>query len=206
MFCFERAILPREMAVANAYHLREQARTARSKLQQDRSSAFIQAAEAFSKCARAARKQKPTFFRNAGDCYEQGAKYIEAAQSYLEAEEFTRAASLYRKTGMLDEAVKVVKLHKHQVDQLVAAEIIHVARLYYFQEEKKLEFVSLLSAIYAFPHASLITGKLWLCSHLRRQPWSSQKNMTLTSLKQLCLRLLEESQMQPNYTLQKAAR
>jgi tetratricopeptide (TPR) repeat protein len=142
MFCFERAVLPREMAVANAYHLREQARSTRSKVQQGRSSAFIRAAEAFSECALAAVKQKQIFLRNAGDCFEQGANYTKAAHAYLEAEEFSRAAVLYCRAGMFDEAVQVVKAHRDQMDPLVVDEVIHVSRLYYFKEEKKLKYVS----------------------------------------------------------------
>jgi hypothetical protein len=135
MYCFGQGDLHRELASANAYHLREQARVTNAKASQERSRAFLRAAEAFLKCASTAVKEEQTFLHDAGECYEQGGNDIEAAHIYLKAQKFTRAALLYRKVGMFDEAVKVVQEHKGQMDPHVAGDIIHDAQLYYFKEQ-----------------------------------------------------------------------
>lgn len=130
MHCYERALLPRERAVAEAYCLRDQARGTEPRSDDTkRVSAFTRAAEAFWSSADAAVKEKTTYFRIAGECYEECGNDVLAAYAYQNAAEYTRAAQLYRKVGMFDEAVAVVKGHNVTPD--VAESIIDVSRLEY---------------------------------------------------------------------------
>ena len=143
MHCFERANLPREMAVANAYYLREQARSLLGSSPQRNGpclKAFIKAAEAFLDCASSASKETRTYFSVAADCFERGDDIKRAAKANLDAENFTRAAQLYRKVGMFDEAVQIVKDHKEKMEAHIADSIVDIARLYYFKEHE-LEYV-----------------------------------------------------------------
>ncbi len=73
---------------------------------------------------------------NAGYCFEHCGEDRKAAQAYLNAEEFTLAAKLYRKSGLFDEAVDVVQSHKDQIPQDVVDGIIGVARLFYFKSSQ----------------------------------------------------------------------
>lgn len=144
MHCFERANMHREVAVAHAYYLREQARTSPVDPKRSlyaRSKAFLSAADAFLECAGAASTEQRAYFQNAADCYVAGGDIPKAAQAFLSAEKFTHASQLYRKCGLFDEAVKVVKDHREGMQQDVADSIIGVSRLFYFREHK-LEYVS----------------------------------------------------------------
>ena len=137
MHCFERASLPREMSVAHAYFLREVARKvtsgsrAKSKA---RSEAFTKAANAFIECAAIAMSRRKDYFKNAGDCYEHGGDDRKAAKAYYDGEDFTRAAQLYRKVHMFDEAVEVIRAHQDRMDGTVVNQVRDVARLFYFKE------------------------------------------------------------------------
>jgi hypothetical protein len=144
MHCFERANMHREVAVAHAYYLREQARALPVAPRQGphtRSSALILAADAFLECAAAASTEQRAYFQIAADCYEAGGNNLKAAQASLKAEKFTRASQLYRKCGLFDEAVQIVKDHKGSMQQDVVDNIMGVSRLFYFKEHK-LEYVA----------------------------------------------------------------
>lgn len=135
--CFERASLHREVAVADAYHLREQARAIPAGSRHTnfaRFEAFLAAASAFVDCANVATKEKRAYFRNAADCFIQGGNDRKAAHAYMDAEEYNLAAKLYRKCGMFDEAVQVAKDYEKMMDANVVESIIDVARLFYFKE------------------------------------------------------------------------
>jgi hypothetical protein len=139
MYCFERAGLNREVAVSHTYFLREQARltpTPRSKQSSFlREKAFATAADAFLSCAVSATtlKEEKAYLRNAADCFVNALDDFKAAQTYVQAEEFTTAAKLYRKCAKFDEAVKIVTDYRSFVDREVAENIIDVARLFYFR-------------------------------------------------------------------------
>lgn len=132
MHCYERALLPRERAVAEAYCLRDQARGTAVEPGGDdteRVLAFRRAADAFWSSAEVAVKEKTSYYRIAAECYLQYGDELQAAHAYHNAAEYTHAARLYRRVGMFDEAVAVVK--SHDVDPSVAENIIDVSRLEY---------------------------------------------------------------------------
>jgi hypothetical protein len=94
--CYERATMPREVYVAHAYFLREQARTTQggdtSHMKEGRRVAFVFAAEAFLTCPKQARKFTPAYYRIAGECFEEAPDILRAAEAFLEAREYNIAA------------------------------------------------------------------------------------------------------------------
>jgi tetratricopeptide (TPR) repeat protein len=139
LHCFERAGLSREVVVSRTYYLREQARLTPAgesrKNRQTRTAAFLVAAKAFLECAKAATNAtyKRVYYRNAGDCFERAEEKGQAACAYLEAQEYTTAAKLFRGCAKFDEAVDVVKRYRQEMDAEIAQNIFDVARLFYFR-------------------------------------------------------------------------
>ncbi|KAG6874166.1 hypothetical protein C0995_005584 [Termitomyces sp. Mi166 len=138
--CYERASMPREMAIANAYYLRGEAHKAPSgesrHLKEQRHCGFITAAKAFLDCAQEAGKNRTEYFRCAAKCFELAAEELRAAKTYLEAHEYDTAAKLFRQLGRFDEAVDVIKNYKESMGSDIVQNIKEVARLFYFREER----------------------------------------------------------------------
>ncbi|KAI0716097.1 hypothetical protein C8T65DRAFT_606293 [Cerioporus squamosus] len=138
MHCYERAGLPREKAVAHAYYLREVARST-AVTRGDTTAqavAFTKAAEAFLASAQDAITEKKAYYRIAAECYVHAGDDQKAARAYVSATEYTLAAQHFRKAGMFEEAVSVVKAHKDKVAENVASSIIDVSRLYFLREKQ----------------------------------------------------------------------
>lgn len=136
MHCYERAGHAREKAVANAYYLREVARST-SVNKGDaaaRVAAYIAAAVAFSASAQEAVTEKRTYYRIAAECYIQIDDDQKGAQAYVSAGEYKLAAQHFRKAGKFDEAVEIVKVHWDEVPKGVVESILEVSRLYYLRE------------------------------------------------------------------------
>ncbi len=138
--CYERAGLPREKDVAVVYCLREQARAKpvpRRGVDPIRAAAFIQAAEQFHQSATKAttRSEMRAYYRIAAECFAEAGDDRRAAKAYLDAMEYTRSAQYYRKAGLFDEAVEVVKKYSDEIPAPVAESIIMVAKMHYFREE-----------------------------------------------------------------------
>ncbi|GBE78672.1 predicted protein [Sparassis crispa] len=139
MHCYERASLPREKAVAHAYYLREQARSTPASTRGDgmtQSKAFTTAAEAFWGSAEEAFLEKRSYFRIAAECYSISGDDGKAAHAYFNASEFTLSAKSYRKAGLFDEAVGVIRVHREAMNQDVVESIIDVSRTIYLRERK----------------------------------------------------------------------
>jgi uncharacterized protein YgiB involved in biofilm formation len=124
--------------MANAYYLRQEARKSPGgnsrRAIEARTTAFFEAAAAFMDCAR--EDGTLAYFRIAAECFEDAGDDLQAAQSYRDAEEYTRSTELYRKLGKFDEAVAIVKMHKEKIRPDVVTNVTNVARLYYFREQK----------------------------------------------------------------------
>jgi tetratricopeptide (TPR) repeat protein len=130
MHCFERAGMSREMAVADAYLKRENARLmpAGTKAQDAaRASAFVEAAACFVECAKVGGEK--AYYRLAGECYARADRDLEAGSAYKAAELYDHSARHYRKGEYFDEAVSVIQ--NHQVDPLFKEKLIDVAKFYY---------------------------------------------------------------------------
>ncbi|KAJ7479993.1 hypothetical protein B0H11DRAFT_1263344 [Mycena galericulata] len=136
--CFERAFLPRQAAMAGAYYLRQEARKSpggnNRRAIEARRTAFLEAAAAFLGCAR--EDKTLAYFRIAAECFEEAGDDLQAAQTYKDAKEYTRATELYRKLGHFDDAVDLVKNHRKEIRPEVVTNVTNVARLFYFKEQK----------------------------------------------------------------------
>lgn len=138
MHCYERAGLAREKAVAYAYYLREVARST-SVTRGDTTAqavAFIAAAEAFIASAKDAVMETKAYYRIAAECYVHAGDDHKAARAYVAATEYTLAAQHYRKAGMFEDAVNVVRSHKDKVVSTVASSIVDVSRLFFLRERQ----------------------------------------------------------------------
>ncbi|KAJ7715028.1 hypothetical protein DFH07DRAFT_762888, partial [Mycena maculata] len=138
--CFERAYMPHEAAVARAYHLREQANEMPNGLRREitaRKVAFLEVATAFMDCAKHGRGDAvKTYFRRAGESFEDAGDITKAISAYTEARCFNRVAELHRIAGEFDDAVATVQKHRHGIDVEVFERVINVARLFYFKKKQ----------------------------------------------------------------------
>ncbi|KAH8101589.1 hypothetical protein BXZ70DRAFT_104267, partial [Cristinia sonorae] len=141
---YERAGFVREKDVAYAYHLREMARAkvvaSRAQAQPDiaRNEAYLTAAYAFLSSAKVAenRQERLAYYRIAAECFAEGDDFGKAGEAYLSAAEYTRSAQHYRKAGMFDEAVDVIKAHNKDIPEQAAEKIMDIAKIHYFTKNK----------------------------------------------------------------------
>lgn len=148
MRCFERAGLPYEKSIAEAYSLRQQARAVgHGPDYSRRMSLFSAAGDAFSVCAESSHNdsRRKEYYGKAGECFQDADDLINAAQAYLHGEYYTRAALFFRRAGMFDEAVDVVLQFRDRIDQVVVERIIDASRIHYFHDNK-IEYVALIIA------------------------------------------------------------
>ncbi|KAL0950587.1 hypothetical protein HGRIS_007379 [Hohenbuehelia grisea] len=136
--CFERALLPLEAAVADAYFCREEARkhpnnpTRKADIEK-RQEAYITAAQRFMRAAISppVPDHQSQYYRNAAQCFEDAGDDISAAEAYVRAAEYTTACRLYRRHAAFVPAVDIIQKHRSEVDDRVAETIMDVARLFY---------------------------------------------------------------------------
>ncbi|KAH7874451.1 uncharacterized protein C8R40DRAFT_1108966 [Lentinula edodes] len=138
--CFERALQPKKVAIAEAYRLREKAE--RSSLDKSnaklRNAQFHEAAEAFYQCSRSARRKRISdFVRLSGTCYEKAGEFLLAARNYNLARRFNDSVRCYRKADRYDEAVKIVQTET-DVEPSLVADTIRVAKMFYFNQVQSL--------------------------------------------------------------------
>ena len=139
---FMRADNPRLAAVANAYALQVMAQKMPNHLgtTKTRPAAFESAAQAFLACARDAHENGSDKYKNynqlAAKCLEEAGNIVEAAENYRIAEQFTKAALLFRKSGKFDDAYDIVINHRDKVAPEDLESVKDVTRLYYLREKK----------------------------------------------------------------------
>lgn len=137
MHCFERADKKRETRVAYAYYLREQARGMRSDTRTTHKAyneAYIATAQAFMRCGHEAVKERSEYFRIAGKSYLTVEDIPRAAEAYVLSGDYTQGAQLYRRAGMFEQAVTLLRGHRKEVNTEVAERIMNVSRLHYFNK------------------------------------------------------------------------
>ena len=139
MHSYERAGMPREKGIAHSYHLREQARAIPVRNRpgdNERRSAYTKVAEAFLASAQDATifRERSEYYRIAAEAFLVLKDHAQAAKAFENASEFTEAAQHYRRAGMFDETVSVIKNHGGAVDPAVADKLTNVARYYYLQQ------------------------------------------------------------------------
>lgn len=141
MESFKKAKLHYKASIAEAYYLRDQARatpiwsgprgSASSK------KAFLIAAEAFIFCAAPATGDtRLAYLKAAGECFVGHGDDSRAADTYLDAQEYTYAAKLCRKVGRFDDAVEIIQKHYDKIPRSVAESIMNVVRLFYFRNPR----------------------------------------------------------------------
>jgi len=134
MHCFSRALLPRMVAICEAFHLREVARAkagvAPRRVQQE---AFITAADAFMANGNGAPQgeDKLQYYRNAADCYVRAEDDRKAADAYLDAREYDLAAWRFRKVGLFDKTLEVLHEHSKNISSESSEELYAVCRLFH---------------------------------------------------------------------------
>ncbi|KAH9971205.1 hypothetical protein BGW80DRAFT_1322645 [Lactifluus volemus] len=121
MHSYERAGKTREKNVANAYHLREQARgiPVRNRPGDDeRRNAYTKVAEAFLASGQEATitRERNEYYRIAAESFLVLEDHARAAQAFEKASKFTEAAQHYRHAGMFDETVSVIRNHGSAMD------------------------------------------------------------------------------------------
>ena len=135
--CYERALMPREMMISDAYLLREQARKLTSgnsrRLKDECHAAFLIAAHKFLSCAAEAGRSRIIYFRRASECFQAAQDDEQAAEAYLKAGDYDIAAKLFRKLGQFDAAIDVIDVNGEQMSKDVVETIKDVARLHYFR-------------------------------------------------------------------------
>ncbi|KAG8691136.1 hypothetical protein FRC09_011720, partial [Ceratobasidium sp. 395] len=132
MLCFDKAGLPLERDVAAAYQARKEAWClfAKSADEQIWSGLFIRAAGNFIYCAiRTDGKQQTDRYLRAAECYLQAKSWVLAATAFVSAEEYGLAAKCFCRAGRFDDAVTIVKKHKHEIQEKLVDEVLEMARL-----------------------------------------------------------------------------
>ncbi|KAG8982207.1 hypothetical protein FRB93_008303 [Tulasnella sp. JGI-2019a] len=138
IFCFEKADMPLEKAIAEAYLSRQQARRLLSH-DPKRSAAFVASGSAFEEAAALSADmptQRKKLFLAAAECFIQGGRRIRAAKAYYNAEEYTESALEYRKAKSYDQAVQVIHTHRASINPTIAEEIISVVKLVYVKADQ----------------------------------------------------------------------
>ena len=139
MHSYERAAMPREKAIAYAYHLREQARgiPVRNRAgDKERRNAYGKVAKAFLTSAGetgATSREQSEYYRLAAEAFLTLEDHAQAAQAFEKASKFTNAAQNYHRAGMFNELVAVIKNHRAAMDSSVAEKLTNVARYYYLE-------------------------------------------------------------------------
>ena len=129
-------------AVANAYVLQDIALKMPNHLgsTKTRPAAFESAAQAFLVCARDAHEsgsdKYKDYYQLAAKCSEEAGNIIKAAEYYRIAENFTKAALLFRKSGKFDDAYDIITNHSDKVAPEDLESVKDVTRLYYLREKK----------------------------------------------------------------------
>ncbi|KAH6917677.1 hypothetical protein BKA70DRAFT_1178699 [Coprinopsis sp. MPI-PUGE-AT-0042] len=137
VLAFKRAGSTRQAYVAQAYQLRKEAEltlpsSARKNLFRAAATAFLQCAE------EAVDRDGPKVFRRvAGLCFCQAEDYALAAAAYRAAQQYASALQMYRKVGMFDEGVEIVKDHSRDIkDKALVDDFKDVAKVFYFKEQE----------------------------------------------------------------------
>jgi tetratricopeptide (TPR) repeat protein len=131
--------MPHEAAVSHAYHLREEASGMPHNHRREiaaRRTTLLQVAATFLGCARneRAKNAAETYFRRAGECFEDAGDFKQAIDAYNHAKYFSRVAELYLDMGKIDQAVATVKNYDRDINHNVSQRVFSIARLSYFKK------------------------------------------------------------------------
>ncbi|KAG8869997.1 hypothetical protein FRB98_002009, partial [Tulasnella sp. 332] len=135
IFCFNKANMPLEKGISEAYLSRQQARNL---LPHDlnRSAAFITSGSDFEEAAALSEEmpdQRKKLYQAAAECFAEGGCHIRAANAYYNAEEYTDATIQYRSAGAYNKAIQIILRHGSLVDSTLAKEVASVVKLSYVE-------------------------------------------------------------------------
>jgi len=137
LVAFQRAGRTREVAICHAFLLRENARAVPDDQVKDRIGAFNEAGDAFSACAEASplhrTGERLAYYTNAAECFVQGRTLKKAGGCFAHAEQYSKAARVYREGGHFDEMVEVLEEHSDQIEANLLAQLKKVAQMNYFK-------------------------------------------------------------------------
>jgi len=140
LVAFQRAGRAREVTICHAFLLRENARAVPDDQVREREDAFTEAGEAFSACANESlsqqRRERLSYYTNAGECFVQGRRMKEAGGCFVHAELYSKAARIYREGGHFDEMVEVLEGHADQIEPNLLVQLTKVAQMNYFKVRK----------------------------------------------------------------------
>ena len=140
LVAFQRAGRTREVEICHAFLLRENARAVPDDQVKDRVGAFNEAAEAFSACAKASlphqMRERLAYYTNAAECFVQGRMLGKAGGCFVHAEQYSKAARVYREGGYFDEMVEVLEEHSQQIEPNLLAQLTKIAQMNYFKVGK----------------------------------------------------------------------
>ena len=134
---FLRAGRKREVAICDAYLLREKARSISTTAGEARVQAFIDAADAFTACAEDSPskqvRERLTYYGTAGECYAEAREFKNAGDNYRMAEQYSAAARAYRKGDHFDELADVITQYGDALDSGLLERLTKVTQMYYFK-------------------------------------------------------------------------
>nr|GAT61403.1 predicted protein [Mycena chlorophos] len=140
--CFERARMPLQAHVCEAYELMQDALDMAHKSQQRAS--LVSAGNAFLECARQTEGSSVSedYAALAGKCFEDAGERRRAIDAYMLAGDFGKVANLYRLDGNFDDALRIIREHP-EIDSKTIAMITRTARVSFIhkrQFKKAVEF------------------------------------------------------------------
>ena len=145
--CFKRGDSPRELRIAEAFQLREDAKC---NLERDeRHSAFAATANAFHVCAEeAVGSERIDYYRNAAECYALAGRAKKAADFYILCSDFDEAAKQYDRARRRDEIVRMFETHHRKIPRNYGGILFTVCRQHYCHQNKRYRTFSGISLVH----------------------------------------------------------
>jgi len=135
LVAFRRAGRDREVAICNAYLLREKARLVSTTASAARIRAFITAANAFIACARDSPKQRVNerlaYHGEAGECYMEARDLKNAGDNYLIAGRYGAAGCAYLEGEHFDQLAEVITQPGNVIEGGLLERLTMAARIHY---------------------------------------------------------------------------
>lgn len=133
--CFEPRF-PRELAIAKAFQLREDAEAIPHYQVVKRERAFISAAEAFVRCVNDASERErewTDYHRIAAKCYAHGGDPRSAAKHYISANDLEKGVQQYESGGHYDHIVSLLESRRKDLSPVLQNRLIRVCRIHFYR-------------------------------------------------------------------------
>ena len=134
---FLRAGWTREMAICDAYLLREKAWLISTTTSTVRIRAFIKAANAFIACAKDTlpepSNERLAYYGTAGECYSEARDLKNAGDNYRKGKQYSAAGYAYKDGEYFDEVAKIIIQHSSALDHATLEDFTTATAEYYFK-------------------------------------------------------------------------